>query len=393
MMTGELAEELSPALKLEHVQDATGLQGLRVSWTRLWYQAGEPPFLSWPWMTGAWARLHTGRRPLILVARTADGELVGVLPLSIQRSGPARVARFLADETVGSDYLDALASPSFESAVKRALWTEALHLAGTRYDVLELREMLEGSLSTQLLREQAGARGLELEEVPGFRCPYIAIQETFEQHLSKVSRADNLKRRKKQLEREEGFEIAIARTDEEIPKALEDFLRLHALRWKSDGGSQGITSPRVEAFHRDVARRLAREELVRLYTLKVKGQAIASVYMLGKGERRFFYQSGYDPAFSKQSPGLVLLARTIEDAFTEGAREYDFLHGSEPYKFEWATGERRTVTLRSVVPTLRGRAWSAGHSARATVRSWGQSLLGGEGYEALRRLRRRWAST
>jgi len=392
MMTGELAEELSPALKLELVQDATGLQGLRVSWTRLWNQAGAPPFMSWPWMMGAWARLHKGRRPLIIVARTAAGELVGVLPLSIEHAGPARIARFLADETVGSDYLDALAAPPFEGPVKRALWTEAVHLAGSRYDVLELREMLEGCPSAQLLREQLATRGLDLEETPGFRCPYIAIRGTYEQHLAKVSRADNLKRRKKQLEREEGFEISVAKTDEEIPTALEAFLRLHALRWKSDGGSQGITGPRVASFHRDVARRLAREELVRLYTLKVKGQPIASVYMLGKGERRFFYQSGYDPAFSKQSPGLVLLARTIEDAFVEGAREYDFLHGSEPYKFEWATDERRTVTLRSVVPTLRGRAWSAGHLARATVRGWGQTLLGGEGYEALRRLRRRWAS-
>jgi Acetyltransferase (GNAT) domain len=32
-------------------------------------------------------------------------------------------------------------------------------------------------------------------------------------------------------------------------------------------------------------------------------------------------------------PGVVLIARTIEDAIARGARRYDFLRGEEPYKY------------------------------------------------------------
>ena len=35
----------------------------------------------------------------------------------------------------------------------------------------------------------------------------------------------------------------------------------------------------------------------------------------------------------KQTPGVVLIARTIEDAIARGFRRYDFLRGEEPYKY------------------------------------------------------------
>jgi len=386
----ELMHQPAPALHLELVRDAIGFHGLRVPWMRLWSRASENPFLTWTWMEAFWTRVAPGRRPLVLAARTAGGELVGVLPLSIARQGVARVCRFMADETVGSDYLDALVLPELDAPVRRALWSSALELAGREYDVLELREMLSGGESEALIRELANDGPLTLEGEPQYRCPHIAITGAFADFIKGVSRADNLKRRKKQLEKTPGFAIDIARTEAELGPALETFFRLHRLRWAGDGGSQGITGKRIEAFHREVVLRFAREDAVRLYTLRLGEAAIASVYMLGKGATRYFYQSGYDPAHAKTSPGLVLLARTIEDAFAEGAREYDFLHGSEPYKFEWATGERQTMALRLTVPTLRGRWRTAERSVVAAARALGQKWLG-ERYELLRRLRRRWA--
>lgn len=392
MIRADLMDRPAPALRIERVSDAIGLHGLRAAWQELWEKSTENPFLSWDWLQASWTRVTPDRRPLVLVARTGAGELVGVLPLSVEReAGVARVCRFLGDLTVGSDYLDALVSPELDQPVRRALWSEALRLAGECYDVLELREMLRGSETEALVRQLAGAAALPVEEQAGYRCPYIAVKQPFAEYLKGVSRSDNLKRKRKQLEKMPGFGIESASEPERVGPALETFFSLHAKRWAGDGGSQGITSDRVEKFHREVARRFARKNQVRLYTLNVDGRAIASVYMLGKGQTRYFYQSGYDPEFSKQSPGLVLLARTIEDAFTEGASEYDFLHGSEPYKFEWANGERATLSLRVAVPTLRGKWLAAERAAVAGARAWGHKLLGEGGYDVLRRLRRRFA--
>lgn len=381
----------APSLTVEVVRDAIGFHALRVPWQRLHARATENPFLTWSWMQAAWTRTTPDRMPLLLCAFTGSRELAGVLPLSVRREGLARVGRFLADDTVGSDYLDALVDPLHADEVRRALAERLMALAQTELDAFDLREMLAGSPMVALLQEQAQAQGFAVEQVPGYRCPFIGIAGDFATYLKGVSRSDNLKRKKKQLEKMPGYAVKVADGPESVGPALGEFFRLHAARWAADGGSQGITGPRVEAFHKEAVQRFAQEQRVRLYTLEVEGKAIAAVYMLGQGKTRYFYQSGYDPAFAKQSPGLVLLARTIEDAFVEGATEYDFLHGSEPYKFEWATGERATVSIAVTIPTLRGRWRVAERSAIKQARALAHGALGERGYATLRRLRRRLA--
>ena len=54
---------------------------------------------------------------------------------------------------------------------------------------------------------------------------------------------------------------------EEAAAAMEDFLRLHRLRWAAEGGSYGIPPGAPEAFHREVAPLLAARGWLRLYRL------------------------------------------------------------------------------------------------------------------------------
>jgi len=49
---------------------------------------------------------------------------------------------------------------------------------------------------------------------------------------------------------------------------------------------------------------------------------------------------GYDPAFSRMSPGVLMLGMVIEDALASGARAIDFLRGREPYKYLWGACDR-----------------------------------------------------
>jgi CelD/BcsL family acetyltransferase involved in cellulose biosynthesis len=65
--------------------------------------------------------------------------------------------------------------------------------------------------------------------------------------------------------------------------------------------------------------------------------------------------------------GLVLLARTVSDAFAEGLQEFDFLRGNEGYKGEWARDERWTLQLRLWRGT-RGRASRAALGAALFAR-------------------------
>src|ERR1700730_11418239 len=88
----------------------------------------------------------------------------------------------------------------------------------------------------------------------------------------------------------------------------------------------------------------------------VRGAAAGRVGLRRRSSRKFnYYQSGYDPNWASRSVGLVLLARTVQDAFAEGLQEFDFLHGNESYKRDWPRGERWTIQMR-LWRGARGRA-------------------------------------
>ena len=72
----------------------------------------------------------------------------------------------------------------------------------------------------------------------------------------------------------------------------------------------------------------------------VDGKPAASLYGLRYRDTFSFYQSGFDPDFSKQSVGLVMMGLAIRSALEEGCAEYDFLHGGEEYKFHWTSQSR-----------------------------------------------------
>jgi CelD/BcsL family acetyltransferase involved in cellulose biosynthesis len=77
-----------------------------------------------------------------------------------------------------------------------------------------------------------------------------------------------------------------------------------------------------------------------MYALKLNDAVAAVMYGFACNGRFYFYQHGYDEAFSAHSVGLVLMALTIRTAIDEGAGEFDMLWGTEPYKSLWARDAR-----------------------------------------------------
>ena len=169
---------------------------------------------------------------------------------------------------------------------------------------------------------------------------------------------------------------------------MDDFLRLHRLRWAAEGGSYGIPPGAPEAFHREVAPLLAARGWLRLYRLFVDGRAIAAVYGIEAGRRFYYYQSGYDPAWSARSPGMVLVGRTVEEAYARGLTDYDFLRGEEPYKLDWAADRRETCAVRIRAPSLRAGTAAAAEEAYRAARSVARAVAPERVWGALRRARR-----
>lgn len=357
-----------PQLTASIVSDPAALTGLRSEWQQLHTASGTDLFLSWDWLVPWWQHLAAHRELFVLLARDEHGRLRGLLALSLEtaRVGFRRIRRlrFIGDDQVGSDYLDAIIEPGWSQAANRA-FASALLSRRSDWDLLDLRDMDQQSDTPRQLLDALGA-AFDMRSVTGLSCP----GQDFERGLpaadfiSRTSRFKNYSRRRQWLQRQPGFRIEVCRDTHTLQPAMATFFRLHHLRWQEDGGSSGIVGARVEAFHRDAMTRLMAGGKLRLYVLWVNGLAVACVYALIHGQTFYYYQAGMDPAWRSRSVGLVLIGETFADAIRSGLTRYDFLRGEEAYKADWVDGSRQLISRRLYA---RGGAGARAVSAQARL--------------------------
>jgi CelD/BcsL family acetyltransferase involved in cellulose biosynthesis len=138
--------------------------------------------------------------------------------------------------------------------------------------------------------------------------------------------------------------VEVARTPGGIAAFMDSFLALHR---KSKVGKARFMDARMEGFFREVGAALAGAGWAALWVLWVDEQPAAALFCLEYGGTVGLYNSGFDPEARALSPGVALIARTIEDAIRRGFRRYDFLRGDEPYKYGF--GAVPTDVLRVTV--------------------------------------------
>jgi CelD/BcsL family acetyltransferase involved in cellulose biosynthesis len=395
--------ELTGALRAEVVRDPAGLLRLRSAWGALCDESEAGClFLTPEWLIPWWEHFGAGRT-LCCIAVFERERLSGFLPLF---SEPARFAgisarrvAFLGDGATGCDYLDVLAAPGRETDVRAAVLDA---LGELPWDVCDLDGLWRESATAQFLAQRFPNRRAVRSSIAGlggpaarvvrdarlrFVCPRIPLAGTSAEFFASLGRRENLRRREKWVYKQPGVAIEVARTPAEARVAIERFLELHRARWAVDGGSDGLADVRHEAFHRAVVQELAERGWLRLYTLFAARRAVASVYGVVHGGKFLYYQSGYDPAWASKSVGLVLLARTVQDAYQEGLSEFDFLRGNESYKAQWARAERWTVHIR-LFRGARGKAARAAAQAALFARESVKAALPKGALETARRARR-----
>ena len=348
-------------------------------------------FLGPEWLIPWWERFGAGRELCCIQVREA-GRLIGLWPLfaeEVRLGGvPVRRVAFLGDGDTGCDCLDLLAEPGREREVHDQAASALLRL---RWDVCDLDGLWRESFTALQLAQGfppgRATQGVVRDGRLRFVCPHIPLAGSWEQYLEGLPRRENLRRREKWLYRQPGVSVSCARSPQEAARAVEEFLALHRARWAAEGGSDGLCDARHEAFHREASQQLAAAGKLRLYTLYAARRPVASVYGVVHQGKFNYYQSGYDPLWAGKSPGLVLLARTVQDAFAEGLQEFDFLRGNEGYKGEWARGERWTIQLR-LWRGARGRAARAALGASLFARETFKAALPRGAVDALRKARR-----
>ena len=78
---------------------------------------------------------------------------------------------------------------------------------------------------------------------------------------------------------------------------------------------------------------MASKGLIRLGFLELNREPVASVMYFDYNNTRYLYNSGYDPQYGDLSAGLLSKVLCIKDAIEHKLKAFDFLKGSEIYKY------------------------------------------------------------
>lgn len=299
----------------------------------------DTPFQSLAYQRAWWTHLHP-----------ADAELVTVAVRHPDSSLAAIGCFYLRDETLyfngcveETDYLD-LITRSEDAAICWRAVVSCLQTSALPWSAMSLCNIPAASPTRQVLPSLVNQFNLTFSERVAEVCPIIALPDDFDTYLETL---DSKQRRElnRKLRRAEaaGVTTSVVESDEDIAVAVDEFLDLlqrstfEKRDWLNDG--------RRALFH-EVAAAAQHAGTLQLLFTAVEGRKTAALFNFDYRDRIWVYNSGLDPAlFAALSPGVVSTASAIELAIRLGRSEFDFLRGSEEYKYRFGAVDTEVYRL------------------------------------------------
>jgi CelD/BcsL family acetyltransferase involved in cellulose biosynthesis len=352
----------TPDLELRVVSTTADLDALQPAWSTLHEDCGARVFQSYEWLRTLWKHLgeQDPRRTLQVMVLSEAGRVVCIAPFQIEEVpalGPLALRRLEFLGTGLSDYLDILTLRGLED---RCFDRIASHLAArsAAFDVISLCDIPDDSPVHARLHQALRRHGFEGTAFVSEQCPQTALKATWQETLAAFEgRGKHLRERKKafaQLQQRFRVELEVCRDEEGLSRDVEDFMEMHQRRWTSSGQKGVYAEPAVAAFQLEVARRFFGRGWLHLSFLRVDGARVSAHCSFRHGSLLTVYLTGTGEAgeATKFSPGLAHHWLCMEDLIPQGVVVYDFLRGTEPYKYKCGAVDVPNWTLQ----LFRGRA-------------------------------------
>jgi CelD/BcsL family acetyltransferase involved in cellulose biosynthesis len=313
-------------------------------WDDLVDHMGTAPFTRPGWLECWWRACGGGRGRLEILALRRQGRLVGVMPL-VRRRG-------LVTSTT-SDWMSAYDPPA-EDPQAAAAMADALFASRPRrvdFRLLPLEHPVRAAC-----RAAAAARGYGLVDGPVERAPYVALEGGWESYRAGLDRKllSEVRRRRRRLEEQGRLSVEVLDGSQRLDELLDEGFRLEAAAWKGEAGTAIVSDPATLRFYRDGADWASRRGILRLAFLRLDGRPLAFDYCLEEAGVHYLLKIGYDPAYRKYGPGVILRHEMIHRAFSIGLSRYEFLGIDMPFKLDWTRTAWEKPWLRAFAPSLSG---------------------------------------
>jgi len=295
-----------------------------------------------------WEEFGHGNYLFVLVF--SDPEPVGIAPLMLSGTEAGGKLRFVGGDDL-TDYLGPISAgeeylPKIADALVQYLKEE---MGGWGY--LEANCLPVHFGFAEWLVEAADRWGLEFSVVQDEVSAVLPLPNSFENYLLQLPprKRHELRRKLRRFEREAPSSTVVTSTEETLKQDVLVFIEMHR---GSEGLKGKFMAPERADFFARIAESFHPTGLLSLDFLEVSGRRIASTVSFRFEDTFYSYNSAYQSDARELAPGLVLAARLIERAIAQGISRFDFLRGSERYKFDLGA---EPLPLHSVTLTNRFR--------------------------------------
>tara|TARA_R110002020_G_scaffold198830_9_gene400168 strand:- start:50076 stop:51350 length:1275 start_codon:yes stop_codon:yes gene_type:complete len=239
-----------------------------------------------------------------------------MLPFSVEKPGfsvGASIIRAWANPfgPLGTPLLDREdAAETFDNMLE-ALGRPDSGLPG----ILVLPDMRLNGPVARLMRAVAAGRNLSVVVTDELERPFLESTLDVDEYLAKsVSprHRHEMRRQWRRLSEHGELTYTVARQPEEVRFHLEEFLTLEDSGWKGRRKSAMVADRYRAAFAREAINSLAETDSVRIHSLALDGEPIASMIVFVASGEAWTWKTAYDETYARYSPGKLLVDRLTE---------------------------------------------------------------------------------
>ena len=351
------------------IREASQAEGLAGEWRAL-ESCASLPTQSFDFFKAALATFVTEDELCVVAARDGD-RLVGVLPLCRARGAlaPWRI--------VGTSELyepnDALAA---DAAAADQL---AAAVAGLPAPAVLERVPVDSPLIPALRKAFKG----RLVVRPDSFSPTLPLDARWQEPEScfNSGRRSDFRRAQRHAEKfgAVGLDV-LTPAPEEVDALMDEAIAIELASWKKEAGTALGMLPAKASFFKTYARLASERGALRLAFMRIDGTPMAMQIAFVFANRYWLFKIGHNDAFSKCSPGTLMMLATLKHAATDGLVAYEMLGNDEPWIAMWTREQKAYVQVRTYPANVAGLAASARDGALRF-------------YEKVKyRLEKRWAS-
>ena len=274
------------------------------------------------WIKAWWDVFGEGEALRLLV--TGKNHIpLGIAPLKLQ----GKTASFLGSSDV-CDYQDVVVAPGRETAFFSSLFDYLLARGVRRLDLKSVRpDAAAGGLIAA-----ARSAGYRVQSDAEDVTVTARLPGTWEDYLLELTgkQRHEIRRKIRRLREAGSVTCHVVESHAGVREALPTFLRLFRT---SRPDKADFMTGRMERFFRVLLEALSRETIIKLFFLELAGKPAAAALCFDFQSTTYLYNSGYDPKFRSLSVGLLSKVFGLKDSIERGNQRFDFLKGSEPYKY------------------------------------------------------------